>query len=55
MINYARKVVEGGGVITFDIGTFDEKPRIVGPYLDIDDAQMKQLRAIRDALQDIER
>jgi hypothetical protein len=69
LVNYARDVVRGGGVITFDIGTFTEgcfwslPPSIptgiksdgtrIGPFLYIPEDQMQQLRAVRDALQSI--
>ena len=50
LVNYATKVISRGGAITFDVGVFEEKPRLKGPYLRIDDDQMKQLRAVRDAV-----
>jgi len=53
IVDYARKVIESGGVITFDIGTFDEAPAIDGPYLSIPGEQMEQLRAVRDALEEL--
>jgi len=55
MVDYVTKVVKNGGVVTFDVGTFTEEPKIEGPYLDIPENQMNQLKAIRDALKDSER
>jgi hypothetical protein len=56
MTDYARKVIEGGGVFTFDVGVFDEStvPHR-GPFLEIPEGQMEQLRAVRDKVRDIER
>ena len=48
--NYAAEVVKRDGVITFDIGTFDEKPEIKGPTLEIPEDQFIQLKAIKDAV-----
>jgi len=69
LVKYAEDVVRGGGVITFDIGTFTEgcfwslpqavktgvKPdgSRIGPFLAVPDDQMQQLRAVRDALKKI--
>jgi hypothetical protein len=50
VVEYASNIIKGGGVITFDIGAFDEKPKIIGPYLTIPDDQMKQLHAVREAI-----
>lgn len=68
-IEYAVDVVKGGGVITFDIGTFkdgafykmpSEFPKGIGangerlgPFLEIQDDQYKLLEKVRDALKDI--
>lgn len=54
VVDYASKVVQGGGVITFDIGAFDRKP-YVGPYLFVPEDQMQQLRAVGKALKEIKR
>lgn len=51
MVAYCEKVIWGGGVITFDVGT-----RGIGehwPHLDIPAVQMDQFRTIRDALEKI--
>lgn len=51
IVNYASDVVKGGGVITFDVGTFeivDGKP--IQTFLDIPEGQMKQLIAVKNAL-----
>jgi hypothetical protein len=51
IVSYCGKVIKGGGVITFDIGT-----RGVGedwPQIDIPMVQFNQLRLIRDALKEI--
>jgi hypothetical protein len=69
LVAYAADVVKGGGVITFDVGTFTEgcfwampkdcptgvKPggARIGPFLEIPPCQMEQLRAVRDALKRI--
>ena len=64
LVEYAADIIKGGGVITFDLGAFTkgtfygknmvgEKNHRVGPYLRIQDDQMAQLRAVRDALRDI--
>lgn len=53
MLDYATKVVRGGGVITFDVGVFRDDRAAPGPFLDIPEVQMDQLRAIQDALKDI--
>ena len=55
VVRYASNIVRRGGVITFDVGTFEEKPKIIGPYLSISEPQMKQLRAVRKAIEPIER
>lgn len=54
LVRYAVNVVQGGGVITFDIGAFDERPVLKGPYLNIRDDQMQQLRAVRDAVNSLD-
>ena len=48
--HYATEVIKRGGVITFDIGTFDEQPEIKGPTLEIPEDQFRQLKAVRDAV-----
>jgi hypothetical protein len=64
LVKYASDVVRGGGVITFDLGTFKKscfwqypsnQPAGdgVGPYLEIQPDQFEQLKAVRDALQKI--
>ena len=48
VVAYSEKVIKGGGVITFDVGTRgagDAWPRLTVP-----EGQMQQLRAVRDAL-----
>ena len=57
LVDYSKKIIERGGVITFDIGVYGEKAANGrnAPYLKIQDGQFKQLQAIRDALKDIER
>ncbi len=57
IVNYSKKVIERGGVITFDVGVYGEKAPNGknAPYLKIQDGQFKQLCAIRDAVRDIER
>lgn len=50
LAEYARKVIEGGGVITFDVGTHDGRGN--GPSMVIQDDQLAQLCAIRDAVKD---
>ena len=51
MVSYVKKIAEGGGVITFDLGTHDGKGN--GPLLEIAPDQMAQLCAIRDALKEV--
>jgi len=51
MVNYAKKIIEGGGVITFDLATHDGRGN--GPLLEIADDQMEQLCAIRDAVKNV--
>lgn len=51
MVAYMKKIVEGGGVMTFDLGTHDGRGN--GPFLEIADDQMEQLCAIRDAVKDV--
>jgi hypothetical protein len=53
IVEYASTIVNAGGVITLDVGTFDEEPEIVGPYLKIPDDQMAQLRAVQGAINQI--
>lgn len=69
LVQYAVDVVRGGGVFTFDLGTFKEgcfhllpknsptgqKPdgSRVGPFLEIQPDQFAILEAVRDALKDI--
>lgn len=69
LVKYAVDVVKGGGVITFDLGTFTEgcfyalpgscptgkKPdgSRIGPFLEIQPDQFKVLEAVRDALKDV--
>jgi hypothetical protein len=63
LVKYATDVVKGGGVFTFDIGTFTQTwhnksgrtpdGKRIGPYLEIPPDQFKQLEAVRDALKDI--
>lgn len=55
IVEYATEVIKRGGVITFDIGTFDERPKIKGPYLYVPEDQMNQLRAVRDAVRQVRR
>jgi len=56
IVDYAHKVISGGGVITFDYGTFDENCiPYTGPYLEIPEVHMEQLRAVRDNVKDIDR
>ena len=65
LVNYSRDIIKGGGIITFDVGTYDsgsyydtrlswvnktKKPTV---SLSIPEGQMKQLIAIRDVLKDI--
>jgi len=53
MVDYCEKVIKGGGVITFDVGTRPPGREGHWPRLDIPDVQMEQLRTIRDALKKI--
>jgi hypothetical protein len=54
MVNYATKVIEGGGVFTFDVGTFTEGPkRITGPHHVLSEPQLKQLLAVKKAVAQI--
>jgi len=50
IVDYAVAVIKRDGVITFDIGTFEEKPEIKGPTLEIPEDQFAQLQALRSAL-----
>lgn len=50
IVHYATAVIKRGGVITFDIGTFDEQPEIKGPTLEIPEDQFQQLKAVRSAV-----
>ena len=68
-VQYATDIIKGGGVITFDVGTFTQgcfyrlpadcktgkKPdgTRIGPYLEIQRDQFKVLEAVRDAVKDI--
>ncbi|MEI8036906.1 MAG: hypothetical protein WCJ14_00825 [Verrucomicrobiota bacterium] len=54
LANYAAAVVKGGGVITFDVGMYRTVDgTTVGPCLEIQENQLEQLRAVREALKDI--
>lgn len=53
VVKYASDIVKGGGVITFDVGAFKKFNGKTVPTLEIPEAQMVQLRAVRDALKDI--
>ena len=54
IVDYTTDVVKGGGVITFEIGTFvEENGKRIGTLLDIPEGQMKQLIAVRDAVKKI--
>ncbi len=53
VVKYASDIVKGGGVITFDVGAFKTVDGKTIPTLEIPEAQMVQLRAVRDALKDI--
>ncbi len=64
VVNYARNIVERGGVITFDVGIYGEAyPYSIlredgtknGPYLKIPQGHFEQLCAVRDAVKPIER
>ena len=47
-------MVKGGGVITFDVGMYRTVDgSSIGPCLEIQQNQLEQLRAVRDALKDI--
>ena len=50
---YVEKVIRGGGVVTFDVGVFRDDRAAPEPRLEIPEAQMTQLRTIRDLLKDI--
>ncbi len=50
LVKYASDIVKGGGVITFDVGTFKGA---VGPFLEIQPRQFEQLKAVGKALKDI--
>ena len=52
IVNYATNVIKAGGIITFDVGTFDEpkKGAVEGPFLEILEPQLEQLMAIKDAV-----
>jgi len=51
MVRYMKKIAEGGGVMTFDLGAHDGHGR--GPLLEIAGDQMAQLCAIRDGLKNV--
>ena len=60
LIEFATKVVEGGGAMTFDVGTLGViKQARTGPVKrtenvgHIEPAQIKQIRAITDAIKDV--
>lgn len=53
MREYFEKVIKGGGVITFDLGTFPNQKDDVVPRLEIPKEQMALLRTLRDALKKI--
>ena len=57
MVNYSKKVIERGGVITFDVGVYGEKAPDGrnAPYLRIPADQFSQLCAVRDAVRSINR
>jgi len=53
LVAYASKVIRGGGVITFDIGTFSRDKNDPVPHLSIQPDQMALLHTLRDALKAI--
>lgn len=54
VVDYAADVVKGGGVITFEIGTFVEvNGKRTGTLLDIPEGQMAQLMAVKNAVKNI--
>jgi hypothetical protein len=69
LVQYAADVVKGGGVITFDLGTFkegcfydlpktaidgiDANGKRIGPFLEIQQDQFEVLKAVRDKIKDI--
>jgi hypothetical protein len=69
LIQYAADVVKGGGVITFDLGTFEEgcfyelpksapdginaQGKRIGPFLEIQKDQFELLKAVSDKLKSI--
>lgn len=57
LVEYSRKVISRGGVITFDIGVYGEEGANGknAPYLKIQDGQFEQLCAVRDAVKDYKR
>ena len=57
VVEYSRKVISRGGVITFDIGVYGAEGANgkKAPYLKIQDGQFEQLCAIRDAVEGIKR
>ena len=57
LVDPQGKVVERGGVITFDVGVYGEKAANGknAPYLKIPAGQFKQLCAVRDAVGSIQR
>ena len=71
LVRYATEVVRGGGVITFDLGTFSEgcfyklpedapngklpDGSRIGPFLEIQPDQFAILESVREALKDIRR
>jgi len=53
LVQYAVDVVRGGGVFTFDVGSYKIVDGRTVPCLEIPPGQMAQLRAVRDALRPI--
>ena len=53
LVAYATDVVRGGGVFTFDVGSYKVVNGKTVPGLEIPPEQMVQLRAVRDALKGI--
>jgi hypothetical protein len=57
LVAYAKKCIGRGGVMTFDVGVVHKntgKSRWA-PILMIDDRQLEQLKAVRDAIKDMKR
>ncbi|HAX96879.1 MAG TPA: hypothetical protein DCY35_10235 [Prolixibacteraceae bacterium] len=50
LVEYATDIVRQGGVITFDVGSFKIINGKTEPCLEIPEAQMNQIRTVRDAL-----